>query len=93
MALTDMFYAILALDSYNRGPDPGIVGLGEAGSTIGSATILNVPVPPGSEAATSTPSPTRTSPAISSSPTAARMMSLAISPAGRVAEGTKLGRL
>ena len=48
MALTDFFYAVLALDSYNRGPNPGVVGLGGAGSTIGSATILNVPVPLGS---------------------------------------------
>jgi hypothetical protein len=33
-------YAILSLDSYNRGYDPGIVGLGGVGTSVGSATIV-----------------------------------------------------
>lgn len=48
MALSDLEYAILSLDSYNRGPDPGVMGLGGPGSTIGSLTLLNIPVPAGS---------------------------------------------
>lgn len=34
----DLFLSILAMDSYNRGYDAGITGLGGAGSKIGSAT-------------------------------------------------------
>ena len=48
MALSDLEYAILSLDSYNRGPDPGVTGLGGPGSMIGSLTLLNIPVPAGS---------------------------------------------
>ena len=48
MAINDLEYAILSLDSYNRGPDPGVTGLGGPGSTIGSLTLLNIPVPAGS---------------------------------------------
>ena len=32
-------YAILSLDSYNRGYDPGVPGLGGIGSSIGSHTF------------------------------------------------------
>ena len=36
----DLFLAILALDSYNRGYNPGLTGLSEAvGTQIGTATI------------------------------------------------------
>ena len=61
MAVTekDLFLAILSMDSYNRGAGAGINdggasdtdGLGEAGKQIGTATLLNVPLPQGSEAA------------------------------------------
>ncbi len=37
----ELMYAILAMDSYNRGYDEGITGLGGLGSQIGTATILN----------------------------------------------------
>ncbi|MDZ7602045.1 MAG: hypothetical protein U1A06_11805 [Hoeflea sp.] len=59
----ELMLAILAMDSYNRGYDAGIGdgqnvvdgvdvdGLGEAGSTIGSAVVLNFSVPQGSQAA------------------------------------------
>lgn len=55
----DIFLAILSMDSYNRGAGAGINdggasdtdGLGEAGKQIGTATLLNVPLPQGSEAA------------------------------------------
>ncbi len=55
----DLFLAILAMDSYNRGSGAGLNdggggdsdGLGEAGSQIGTATVLNIPLPQGSEAA------------------------------------------
>jgi len=60
----DLFVSILAMDAYNRGYDAGISdgvsldengtdidGLGEAGQQIGAATIMNVPLPGGSEAA------------------------------------------
>jgi hypothetical protein len=48
---TNLFYAILALDSYNRRPNPSVGGFGGAGSAVGSVTILNVPVPLSAEAA------------------------------------------
>jgi hypothetical protein len=32
-------YAILAMDAYNRGYNPGIAGLGEMGSQVGTATV------------------------------------------------------
>ena len=35
----ELFTAILSMDSYNRGYDAGIAGLGESGQ-IGNATIL-----------------------------------------------------
>jgi hypothetical protein len=52
----ELFLAILSLDSYNRGYNAGIAdggpedldGLGEAGKSIGNATVLNVPLPAGS---------------------------------------------
>lgn len=60
----ELFLAILAMDSYNRGYGAGlgdgvnvdgqgvdVDGLGEAGAQIGTATVLNVPLPEGSEAA------------------------------------------
>ncbi|MEM5494468.1 calcium-binding protein [Hoeflea sp. AS16] len=59
----ELMLAILAMDSYNRGYDAGIGdgqnvvdgvdvdGLGEAGSTIGSAVVLNFSLPQGSQAA------------------------------------------
>ncbi len=43
--------SLLAMDSYNRGENPGIAGLGGAGSQIGTATLLNRPVPDGSSEA------------------------------------------
>jgi hypothetical protein len=55
----DLFLAILAMDSYNRGYGAGINdggandtdGLGEAGKQIGTATVKAVELPTGSEAA------------------------------------------
>ena len=59
----ELMLAILAMDSYNRGYDAGIGdgqnvvdsvdtdGLGEAGSTIGNAAVIDVDLPLGSEAA------------------------------------------
>lgn len=35
-----LMHAILAMDSYNRGYNEGIVGLGGIGSQIGNATVL-----------------------------------------------------
>jgi hypothetical protein len=35
----DLFLSILSMDAYNRGYNPGIAGLGDAGS-IGNATLL-----------------------------------------------------
>ncbi|MEO1065838.1 MAG: hypothetical protein AAFW47_00525 [Pseudomonadota bacterium] len=35
----DLFLAILAMDAYNRGYEPGISGLGGSGSQIGTATF------------------------------------------------------
>jgi hypothetical protein len=37
------------MDSYNRGYDPGIAGLGGADTYIGNARLLNIPIPQGSE--------------------------------------------
>jgi hypothetical protein len=37
----DLLLAILAMDSYNRGYEPGISGLGEAGRKFGGATIMD----------------------------------------------------
>ena len=37
----NLFLAILAMDSYNRGYGVGIKGLGGVGSGIGDATILS----------------------------------------------------
>lgn len=36
----ELTYAILSLDSYNRGYDPGVEGLGGIGSSIGGYRIL-----------------------------------------------------
>ena len=54
----DLFLAVLSMDAYNRGYNSGIedeigigAGLGQAGSGIGNALVLNVPLPSGSEAA------------------------------------------
>jgi hypothetical protein len=46
----ELMLALLALDSYNRGYGQGITGLGDAGAKIGNATMLNVPIPSGSQA-------------------------------------------
>jgi hypothetical protein len=37
----DLTYAILALDSYNRGYDEGVPDLGGLGSAIGNYTIID----------------------------------------------------
>jgi hypothetical protein len=39
----ELLLAILAMDSYNRGYDPGIAGLGGAGTQIGTATLQASP--------------------------------------------------
>ncbi|MGL6211100.1 MAG: hypothetical protein ACRC14_14870 [Paracoccaceae bacterium] len=36
----ELFAAILSLDSYNRGYDPGVVGLGGLSSAIGNVVLL-----------------------------------------------------
>jgi hypothetical protein len=36
---SELMYAILAMDAYNRGYNPGIAGLGGMGSQIGTATV------------------------------------------------------
>ena len=36
----ELLYAILAMDSYNRGYDEGITGLGAIGSSIGGAILV-----------------------------------------------------
>jgi hypothetical protein len=36
----ELTYAILSSDSYNRGYDPGVLGLGGIGSSIGGYSIL-----------------------------------------------------
>jgi hypothetical protein len=45
----DLLLSILAMDSYNRGYNPGLAGLGDAGSRVGSATLLDKKIPGGSE--------------------------------------------
>lgn len=55
----DLFLAILAMDSYNRGYDQGVLlnpedsttGQNEADRPIGNATIIDVPLPTGSASA------------------------------------------
>lgn len=47
----ELMTALLSMDSYNRGYGEGILGLGGAGSQIGTATMLNYALPSGSEAA------------------------------------------
>lgn len=48
----DLLLAILSMDSYNRGDDPGIAGLGGAGTMVGNATVgSDELLPAGSEAA------------------------------------------
>ena len=38
----DLFLSILALDSYNRGYNPGLTGLSDAiGTQIGGATLID----------------------------------------------------
>lgn len=64
ISYADLMLAILAMDSYNRGYGAGLGdgvnvdgqgndtdGLGEAGKQVGTATVLNVPLPQGAEAA------------------------------------------
>ena len=46
----DLFLAILSMDAYNRGYEPNVLGLPSTG-TIGNATILDIPLPTGSEEA------------------------------------------
>lgn len=46
----DLFLALLALDSYNRGTGAGLAGLPSTGG-FGSATLLAAALPPGAEAA------------------------------------------
>lgn len=36
----DLLLAILAMDSYNRGYEPGILGLGGVNTKVGSATFV-----------------------------------------------------
>jgi hypothetical protein len=36
----ELFFAILSLDSYNRGYDPGVVGLGGLLSAVGNVVLL-----------------------------------------------------
>jgi hypothetical protein len=40
MTISPVFAAILAMDAYNRGYDPGISGLSSIGAQIGNATII-----------------------------------------------------
>ena len=48
----DLSLSILSMDAYNRGYNPGIANLSDAGGTgLGIATILNVPLPQGSQVA------------------------------------------
>ncbi|MBJ7440744.1 MAG: hypothetical protein JHD35_17195 [Sphingopyxis sp.] len=47
----DVFTAILALDSYNRGYGANIANMGGAGTFLGKARVLNTILPSGSEAA------------------------------------------
>lgn len=37
---TDIDYSVLSLDSYNRGYNPGITGLGGIGATVGQRTLV-----------------------------------------------------
>lgn len=46
----DVFISILAMDSYNRGPTPGLVNLPLLGN-IGTAQIRDEPLPPNASAA------------------------------------------
>ena len=47
MSMTqDLFLSILAMDSYNRGYNAGVNGLGEIGSQLGDATISTVSTGP-----------------------------------------------
>lgn len=36
---SELMYAIMAMDAYNRGYNPGIAGLGGMGSQVGTATV------------------------------------------------------
>jgi len=47
----DLFLAILSMDAYNRGYNEGIAGLGGAGAKVGNATIKDVDLPTGAQAA------------------------------------------
>ena len=49
---SELEFALLSLDSYNRGYNPGIPGLSDApGTQVGNWTILDTDLPTGSEAA------------------------------------------
>ncbi|MGB3312950.1 MAG: hypothetical protein WBB85_00945 [Albidovulum sp.] len=51
-ASKDLLLSILSMDAYNRGYNPGITGLSDApGSSVGSASILDVDLPQGAAAA------------------------------------------
>jgi hypothetical protein len=46
----ELEYALLSLDSYNRGYNPGILGLSDQlGTVVGDWSILDVDLPVGSE--------------------------------------------
>ena len=60
----ELFLAILSMDAYNRGYGASMAdgtnvdtdgndvdGLGESGSKVGAAEVLNIPLPAGSQAA------------------------------------------
>ncbi len=49
---SELEFALLSLDSYNRGYNPGVPGLSDApGTQVGNWTILDTDLPTGSEAA------------------------------------------
>lgn len=49
---TALEYALLSLDSYNRGYDPGVIGLSDQpGTVVGRWSTIDVDLPPDSQAA------------------------------------------